>query len=282
MWWVRRSAPVSCPPGDPHHPISPPGRAPRGGHSRGAPGRSSITQGCVWARERLQGVGTRARGCGVCPHAACMRLFPGELLSLMGAVAISPESCPEGQGEAPAPPTQHRRQVPPVPEPVEAVGSGDHPGGADQGAPAEQCPVQLQHGLAVAAHGGGHVTVTSPAWGLLGTPRPSSKGDGELVGPGWRVAMPGGVLSTPAECQPGPNSGPGDSPAGRPSPSFHPPPGLSTLPAPPSGLQPHLPRALPFGAHVAPHDSPLGLAADRKSTRLNSSHRIASRMPSSA
>lgn len=43
--------------------------------------------------------------------------------------------------------TQHHRQVLPAPDSVETVGCRDHPGGVEQGAPAQQLPVHLQESL---------------------------------------------------------------------------------------------------------------------------------------
>ena len=205
-------------PWGPSHPVSPPGRAPGEGTPVGLL-VGAESPGAACGRERLRGVGTGALGCGACSHAACMRLSLGKSPLLVGAVVGSPESWPQdsplracsaGWG-GPAPPTQHSRQVPPAPEPFEAVGGGDHPGRADQGAPAQQRPVQLQHGLVGVAHSGDDVMVTA-TWGSPPCTRVGAAGGSASVqvrgqgasGPRPERGNAGLGSSALAERQPGP------------------------------------------------------------------------------
>ena len=142
-------------------------------------------------------------------------------------------------------PTQHHRQVPPASESVETVGCGDHPDGVEQGAPAQQRPVQLQHGLARAQQ---MLEARVPVVAALGAPVSRAPRMGaalQAASVRLREWKTGGRWPDSGHAGAGLLCACPGSP-----PKFDP-----TL------LEPYLPGTLSFGADVTTHDSALGVAA---------------------
>lgn len=142
-------------------------------------------QGRIWVAERLRGWPQRRCGYGVCPDAATSLCGEGHWSwkpqILAPRLSFKDRLPTEGGATQP---TQHHCQVPPASESVETVGCGDHPDGVEQGAPAQQRPIQLQHGLSRAQQmlearvpvvaAWGPPFPVHPGWGLLYRPLPSS------------------------------------------------------------------------------------------------------------